>query len=266
MVNEQDVVVECECTELGESFCDPPECSLDRSNGNRVNLLKKWCARLAIGHVQDDAGTTFARDHEVALRVANTASCVDIQGSFRDHASAVESGLPPASVPSFPEHVRAMRLDSSAVGALDVSPDERTGYAWKIAVISFDALRNMFRRLIVQKVCFNHFLEFGLEADGASLCASVLPLRVCAVVCICRVVRPTLAREHLQLVPHRACDDTDRFRNYPQRVVLSSQYLNLVTIGSRQMRTFSLFSCAHTTQEIQIQKTICLRNVPSLAI
>ena len=257
VMNEQNVVVERERVKLGESFLDTAECTFHCTYGHRMYLLEERPTKLSVGHVEHDAGAAFTRDEEVALAISDADSFVDIQGSFRDHALAVESRFPPPAAPSSAEHIRAVRFNASPVRTLDVSSDEASRYRLEVFVVSLDPLRNMFGRLIVHEIAFDDFLEFGIKRDHASLCAGILAPRVRSPIRIRRAVRSVFSREVLQFVPHRALHDTDSFRDLLQGVSLLPQYLNLVTSSSRQMRTFFLFSFAHSTKEIQIQKSIC---------
>jgi len=187
-MNEQNIVVERERFQLRKAYLDPLERPLQRAHGYRMDLLKKWSAALPVGHVEDDPGPTSPRDEEVAFAIANTLSRVDIQGSFRDHALAIENGFLSTTPMLSPEHVRTVRLDTSSVRRRDVPSYETSRYRREIAVIPFDPLSYVLRRLIVHEILLNDLFERWIECDGASLCAGVFPFGVRALMRIRGIV------------------------------------------------------------------------------
>ena len=114
VMDEQDVIVERECTQFRESFFDASDRALNSRNRHGVYLLEKGCTRLAISDVEHDAASAFPGDHEITLCIANVLSGVDIQGSFGDHPTSVDRDFCAVAV-SFSEHLPAMRLNPSAV-------------------------------------------------------------------------------------------------------------------------------------------------------
>ena len=138
-MNEQNVVVECECAEFGKSFLDAAECAFDRAHRDGIDLLEKRCPALAVGHVEYDAVSAFSRDDEVTLCIPDAPSRVDILGSFGDHPSAVDGDFFLAVMPVFPEYLRTMRFDPPAVDRCDVATDRTAGDPVHVLVVLLDA-------------------------------------------------------------------------------------------------------------------------------
>lgn len=247
-MEKEDIVVERERFQLRKPFFDTTDRTFDGTNRDRMYLLKERRATLAVGDVENDPRSTSSRHNEVALRVADTRSFVDIQGSFGDHAFAVKGGFLPATAMFSLEHLCAMRFDPSPVWRCDVPTYERTRDSRQVFVVSPDPLGNMFGRLIVHEIRFDGFLEFGMQCDRTPLGTGVLPFGVCALMCVCGIVRSSFSRERIELIPHRARYDTDCFTDLLQCVFLPLQYLDLVSVSFREMRTVFLFSFAHSTQ------------------
>ena len=129
-------------------------------------------------------------------------SRVDIQGSFGDHTFTIEHGFLPATAVFSLEHLRAMRLDPSAVWRGDISAYEASRNSGQVFVIPHDTFSDMLGRLVVHEIRLDGFLECGIECNRASLRAGILSSDMRAMVRIRRIVWPAFPREHLQLVPH----------------------------------------------------------------
>lgn len=100
-------------------------------------------------------------------------------------------------------------------------------------MVSLNAFGNVLGRLIVHEVCLNRFSQLWIESDRSSLCTTVFPLHPRSFMGIGGVIRAILAGIRLDLVPHRACHNSDRLADVSERVSFPFQYLNFVSIRFR---------------------------------
>ena len=169
VMEKEDVVVERERLEFGKPLSNAADRAFDGANGYRIYALKEWCAALAVGDVEDDSRSAFPRDDEVALRIPDALSCVDIQGSFGDHAFAVESGFLPSAPVFSLAYLRSVRFDSSAIWRSDVPANERSGDSGQVFVVPLDTFGDMLGRLVVHEVRLDDFLERRMKRDRTTL-------------------------------------------------------------------------------------------------
>lgn len=123
VLKEEDVVVERDRRDLRKPLLHAQERAFDVAHRYREDPFEQRLAYSAVDENEEKSFSAFPGDDEVALHVTESLSLVDTLGSFGDHALPVERSPRDFPAMSASEYLRAMRLDSPAVHALDVPLD-----------------------------------------------------------------------------------------------------------------------------------------------
>lgn len=234
VMQEEDIIVECNGLHFGKSLFHAQERVSDRSSGNRKHPLKKRVPCLEVGEVKHHALSGFSRHDEVSLEVANFLFLLDFLGSRGNHAfPIVDSPVCPSLASS--QELLSLGFNLSAMWALNVSAYCERGDGGKVLFVMRNASRYILRRLKVEKKLVNPLSEWRLSDNFSANRTSVPSSRVCAKFCIRRIVPPPSARIGPKFIGNGGEGNSKRLADLSKRVSLSTENLYFIALRISKM-------------------------------
>ena len=161
----KEVVVEGDRLHLRISLLHAYERSLDVPDGDRQDLLKDVLPDFPVPKAQDNSFAAFTRDDEVSLKVTQSPTFVDFQGSFVDHALVLQALAIGPLPSSFSERFPPVNLDLSSIWTSDISPHGRAGDVQESFFDVPQSPRDLFRLLVIHEMTLDERAEVRIGGD-----------------------------------------------------------------------------------------------------
>lgn len=182
----QDVIVERECTEFGETVLDPNECRMDGVNGYCRDTFEKCDTQPPTHDRQQNTRSRLSGHNEVTLAVTDTEPFFNAFRPLVDK-DTVEK-LHDLSSSFWVFFLLAFCKDQSAIRTVEKTIDCILSDTRKIAFPMSNPSRNRFRGLAVAQRAFDKGAERIMSNDFLSAEACVMSADVCFVLRFFRIV------------------------------------------------------------------------------